>query len=49
LKHPHESIPVLGGSFVSPFYLQLYQYIQQIVYKRIQWHVHECPVELLCN
>jgi hypothetical protein len=27
----------------------LYQYIQQIVYKHIQWHVEECSVALLCN
>jgi hypothetical protein len=30
-------------------WLLVYQYIQQIVYKRIQWHVEECSVALLCN
>jgi hypothetical protein len=27
----------------------VFQYIQQIVYKCIQWHVEECSVALLCN
>jgi hypothetical protein len=35
--------------FKYNFICNLCQYIQQIVYKRIQWHVEECPVALLCN
>jgi hypothetical protein len=31
------------------FFCDLYQYIQQIVYTCIQWHVEECSVALLCN
>jgi hypothetical protein len=35
--------------FKSQFICNLYWYIQQIVYKGIQWHAEECSVALLCN
>jgi hypothetical protein len=37
-------IPVVKNSICNPF-----QYIQQTVYERVQWHVDECSVALLCN
>jgi hypothetical protein len=33
----------------SYFICNLYQYIQQIVQRRIQWHREDCSVALLCN
>jgi hypothetical protein len=35
--------------FKPHFICNLFQYIQQTVYKRIMWHVEECSVALLCN
>jgi hypothetical protein len=35
--------------FKSHFICNLYEFILQNMYKRIQWHVEECSVALLCN
>jgi hypothetical protein len=45
----YKGIPHNKGFWYSHFICNLYQYIQKIVYKRIQWHVEECSVALLCN
>jgi hypothetical protein len=48
----HNAVSVsefVASDVMDPFYLQSAQYIQQIVYKRIQWHVEECSVALLRN
>jgi hypothetical protein len=47
-----QGIPILYQklSFVIPFYLQsVLVHEANCVKKRIQWHVEECSVALLCN